>query len=253
VFHTASPFFVPGDDMDRKTKDDKLIKPAVEGTKNVLQSVAKHKANIKCVSMTSSVVAMYGYTGQDKAERADGKFSELDWNVTSNYDTLAGAYMMSKTQAEKAAWETAKKEAFKLVTINPALVLGPAIMGRGDGVSVSIGLNILKEGVIGLFGGTIVDVRDVAKAHIASCVNEKSQGRYYIGTTYNVPVWEAYEAILPLGLPNLNKVDKPDDLELTHACNNDKVTQGLGIKITDMRTTFYDMVKSMQVTHKGQY
>ena len=49
VFHTASPFI-------RNVTDPKkeLIEPAVEGTKNVLASVAKHTDSIKRVVLTSS-------------------------------------------------------------------------------------------------------------------------------------------------------------------------------------------------------
>lgn len=50
VFHTASPF-VAGQPED---PDKFFVKPAVEGTKNVLSSVAKHKDTVKRVVLTSS-------------------------------------------------------------------------------------------------------------------------------------------------------------------------------------------------------
>ena len=49
VFHTASPFFREVTDPQKQ-----LIGPAVNGTKNVLASVAKHKDTIKRVVLTSS-------------------------------------------------------------------------------------------------------------------------------------------------------------------------------------------------------
>ena len=49
VFHTASPFI--RDVTDAKKQ---LIEPAVDGTKNVLLSVAKHIDTIKRVVLTSS-------------------------------------------------------------------------------------------------------------------------------------------------------------------------------------------------------
>lgn len=49
VFHTASPFFREVTDPQKQ-----LIGPAVNGTKNVLLSVAKHKDTIKRVVLTSS-------------------------------------------------------------------------------------------------------------------------------------------------------------------------------------------------------
>ena len=49
VFHTASPFI--RDVTDAKKQ---LIEPAVDGTRNVLSSVAKHTNTIKRVVLTSS-------------------------------------------------------------------------------------------------------------------------------------------------------------------------------------------------------
>ena len=55
VLHTASPFPAsnPHDEME-------LIKPAVEGTKNVLEACAKTKGCVKRVVLTSSIAAAYG-------------------------------------------------------------------------------------------------------------------------------------------------------------------------------------------------
>lgn len=55
VLHVASPFPAenPRDEME-------VIRPAVEGTKNVLDACAKTKGAVKRVVVTGSVVAMYG-------------------------------------------------------------------------------------------------------------------------------------------------------------------------------------------------
>mmetsp|Transcript_17023 Transcript_17023/g.28448 ORF Transcript_17023/g.28448 Transcript_17023/m.28448 type:complete len:332 (-) Transcript_17023:88-1083(-) len=246
VFHTASPFFFGTENVD-----ETLIKPAVEGTTNVLTSVAKHKATIKCVALTSSCAAVSGFTGKDKTAREDGKFSEADWNETSTRE--AGAYLLSKTLAEKAAWEIAEKEGFKLITICPSLVLGPANTDRNDGESIGFGLRVLKQGIVDTMGFPCVDVRDVGKAHIAACTNPNSRGRYCLTSTFGVPSWWAYEALEPLGLPNLQKPDKPEGEELTDIFVNDKVQStegpGLSIPLTDLKTTIVDMITSMKVSH----
>ncbi|CAE7027536.1 TKPR1 [Symbiodinium sp. CCMP2592] len=251
VFHTASPFFFGSESEGPEAVEAKLIKPAVDGTKNVLGSVAKHKADIKCVALTSSCAAISGFTGKDKIAREDGKFSEADWNETSTRE--AGAYLLSKALAEKAAWEIATKEGFKMVTICPSFVLGPANTDRNDGESIGFALKLLKEGTVGLVGFPCVDVRDVGKAHILGCTNPKSEGRYILSSTFGVPAWWAYEAIEGLGLPNLQKPEKPEGAELTHTFCNDKVQSteapGLGIKLTDLKTTLTDMLTSMKVSH----
>ncbi len=44
-------------------------------------------------------------------------YTDADWNEASTIDTEP--YPLSKTLAEKAAWDIAQKENFDLVTINP--------------------------------------------------------------------------------------------------------------------------------------
>ncbi|OLQ09461.1 putative uncharacterized oxidoreductase [Symbiodinium microadriaticum] len=103
VFHTASPFFFGSESEGPEAVEAKLIKPAVDGTKNVLGSVAKHKADIKCVALTSSCAAISGFTGTDKIAREDGKFSEADWNAL--VDSKPSAEFL-----EAASWSTKLSE-----------------------------------------------------------------------------------------------------------------------------------------------
>ena len=146
-----------------------------------------------------------------------------------------------------------RQEGFKLVTICPSFVLGPANTDRNDGESIGFALKLLKEGTIGLVGFPCIDVRDVGKAHILGCTSSNSEGRYILSSTFGVPAWWAYEALEPLGLPNLQKPEKPEGAELTHTFCNDKVQStegaGLGIKLTDLKTTLLDMITSMKVSH----
>ena len=70
VIHTASPFIISG----VKNAQKELIEPALEGTRNVLDSVNKTDS-VKRVVLTSSVVAIYG-DSVDIAKTENGIFTE---------------------------------------------------------------------------------------------------------------------------------------------------------------------------------
>uniref|UniRef100_A0A0R3RKQ2 Epimerase domain-containing protein n=1 Tax=Elaeophora elaphi TaxID=1147741 RepID=A0A0R3RKQ2_9BILA len=104
-------------------------------------------------------------------------FTENDW---SNIDTgNVNSYVKSKTLAEKAAWDFIHKEdvKFKLTVINPALVVGP-LLHNEQGTSVKIIRRLLKNEIPAVptvqFG--LVDVRDVAQAHIRAMREPRSDG-----------------------------------------------------------------------------
>ncbi len=51
-------------------------------------------------------------------------FTEEDWpDLTGNIDV----YQCSKTMAERAAWEFAKKENLELSSVNPVVIIGPLL------------------------------------------------------------------------------------------------------------------------------
>ena len=176
VIHTASPFFLSA----VKNPEQELIRPAREGTKNVLESANRSPA-VKRVVLTSSAAAVYG-DNADIFLTQTGVFTEAEWNVTSSAEHQPYAY--SKTVAEKEAWGIAKAQArWDLLTINPAWILGPSLTKRKDSTSIStiiqIGNGTYKSGVPELWFG-IVDVRDVATAHIKAGYTPEAIGRHLI-------------------------------------------------------------------------
>lgn len=176
VIHTASPFFFTG----IKNPEEELIKPAKEGTKNVL-AAANKTPSVKRVVLTSSVVAIYGDT-MDIKLAPGGIFTEKEWNVTSSPEHQPYSY--SKTIAEKEAWAIAKEQdQWDLLTINPGGILGPSLSKRKDSTSISImiqfGDGTYKTGAPALWNG-IVDVRDVASAHIKAGYTPEASGRHII-------------------------------------------------------------------------
>ena len=176
VIHTASPFFIQG----IKNAQDQLITPALEGTINVLNTVNKSNS-VKRVVLTSSVVAIYG-DAIDVKNTGPGVFDEKIWNTTST--DRHQPYSFSKTLAEKEAWKMADaQEGWDLLVINPGFVMGPSLSKRVDSTSIDFMRSMVNgKFATGLpdFYFSIVDVRDVAKAHINAGLLEKASGRHIL-------------------------------------------------------------------------
>jgi nucleoside-diphosphate-sugar epimerase len=173
VIHTASPFLA-GANADPQAN---LVRPALDGTRNVLET-ANTVDSVLRVVLTSSVVATYG----DLADAAGRTITEDDWNTTSTLDHQP--YPYSKTLAEKAAWEAeAAQERWKLVVVNPSFVMGPSLSNRNDGTSVDFMLNNLKgtwkTGTLPM-QTAFVDVREVAFAHVEAALRPDAAGRHLL-------------------------------------------------------------------------
>ncbi len=176
VIHTASPFVIGK--VKNPLKD--LIEPAENGTKNVLDGVNR-VGGVKRVVLTSSVAAIYS-DSIDIGQTPEGVFNEECWNTKSTLKH--NPYSYSKTLAEKKAWEIHDKQNdWDLVTINPSFVLGPSLSQRIDGASVDFMRSLvngkLATGVPKTEMG-IVDVRDVAKAHIKAGLKPEAKGRHIL-------------------------------------------------------------------------
>lgn len=173
VFHTASPFVA----RNITDAENQLLKPARQGTQNVLDAVNRNDS-VKRVVLTSSVVAVYG-DAIDMQTLNKSAFDEGDWNFSST--SSHQPYNYSKTIAEQLAWEMQKKQdRWQLQTINPGVVFGPAL-GSTQSESVQMmkdfGNGMLLMGAPDIVFG-VVDVRDVAKAHILAAFTPDASGRH---------------------------------------------------------------------------
>lgn len=170
VMHVASPFFskIPKD-------ENELIKPAVEGTQRALN--AAHKAGIKRVVLTSSMVAMLGtVTGDEHIDQGS-------WTQTDAKN--ATAYLKSKTLAEKSAWDFVKDKSMELVTIHPGPVYGPSLSNNLSGESMTLFKRLLNGEMKQLIHASInmSDVRDVARIHVQALENREAAGNRFIVAT----------------------------------------------------------------------
>ncbi len=175
VLHIASPF-----PPEEPRHENELIIPARDGALRVLR--AAKDAGVKRVVMTSSSVAILG--GHAKP---DGHvFTEEDW--TDVNDKHLAAYPKSKTIAERAAWDFAQKHGSpELVVINPGAVLGP-LLGPDYSTSGDV-VRLMMQGALPAvpqIGLNMVDVRDVAAAHINAMTAPDAVGQRYVCCTDHV-------------------------------------------------------------------
>lgn len=172
VFHTASPFTIAV-----KNPQEELVTPAVHGTRNVLETVNEVESVTRVV-LTSSCAAIYG-DNADIAKAPGGQLDESIWNVSSSL--AHNAYSYSKTLAEKVAWEIAAAQPrWTLVVVNPSLVIGPALQARPTSESFSL-VRQMGDGTMRMgaprWGFGVVDVRDLALAHVAAGFTPNAAGR----------------------------------------------------------------------------
>ncbi|KAK2552267.1 Phenylacetaldehyde reductase [Acropora cervicornis] len=143
-----------------------VIRPAVEGTKNVLEACAKTKGGVKRVVLTSSTAAICGGRYDEGIV-----FSEKEWAS----EEASSPYGKSKLQAEKTAWELVENlpddEKFELCTINPGFILGPILQG-------TLCTSMEREvPMVPNLCYPACDVRDVAGAHITAMTSPTAPGR----------------------------------------------------------------------------
>jgi dihydroflavonol-4-reductase len=179
LMHTASPF--PGADPE---DPQELIGPAVEGTLRALR--AARAAGVTRVVLTSSCAAIY----KDAGKPRDAASTEANWTDPDGSETTA--YEASKTLAERAAWDfVAEHPEMQLTSINPGLVMGPALDSR-YGTSLELVEQILGR-AFPMYPAMVtpaVDVRDVARMHVAALTTPASVGKRLAGNAGAVSLVE---------------------------------------------------------------
>lgn len=192
IFHTASPFVSVVKDPQKE-----LIDPAVKGTENVLTEACR-TPSVKRVVLTSSCAAIYT-DAIECLNLPNQTLTEEIWNTTASLDYQP--YYYSKTLAEKKAWEIANGQTqWDLITINPSLILGPAlnaksITSESYNILLQLGDGTTKPGVPNL-GMGLVDVREVAEAHYLAGFTPSASGRY-ITSGHNTNLLEMAQSLLP--------------------------------------------------------
>ena len=180
VVHLASPFFDGSD-------PDKLITPAVNGTKSILK--ACQAAGVRRCVITSSVDCIEFCSAAERPP--NGIYDESYW---SNPDRSEGMHTYSKGKviAEKTAWDFVSdlppEQRFELVTICPAFVMGPPI--RKESFYSGDWMKSLMQGEMKEIDANycpVVDVRDVGFAHLQAIKVAEAANRRFILSNVSLP------------------------------------------------------------------
>ncbi|QHO39250.1 hypothetical protein HN51_005477 [Arachis hypogaea] len=234
VFHIASPVLKPSSNVKAE-----MLEPALQGTLNVLRSCKKNPT-LRRVVLTSSSSTLRVRDDLDPKVPLD----ESSWSSLELCEKLQAWYVMSKTMAERAAWEYCRENGIDLVTILPSFVIGP---------SLPPDLCSTASDVLGLLKGETerfqwhgrmgyVHIDDVALCHILVYENEASHGRYLCSSV--VMDNDDLVALLATRYPTLpipkwfQKLDRP------HYDLNTSRLRSLGFKFKSIEEMFDDCIAS---------
>lgn len=183
ILHTASPFaYGFTDDLEKG-----YLIPAKNGTLNILQAAKKFAPQLTKVVITSSQASV---VDGSQAQNPEFVHTEKTWNpmVWADVKDERAAYVTSKAEAERAAWEFVKSNEvnFKLNTICPPFIFGPQFFDQdAQGSKLNTSAQVIKDLLQSdpsndkLFDAiklTACDVRDVSKFHLIAFENEAIVG-----------------------------------------------------------------------------
>ncbi|EOA24408.1 hypothetical protein CARUB_v10017659mg [Capsella rubella] len=237
VFHVASPCT-----LDPPVNPEKeLVEPAVKGTINVLE--AAKRFNVRRVVITSSISALVPNPSWPGSVPVD----ESSWTDLEYCKSMQKWYPISKTLAEKAAWEFSEKHGTNIVTIHPSTCLGPLLQPNLN-ASCAVLLQLLQ-------GSTetqeyhwlgVVHVRDVAKGQVMLFEKPEASGRFLC--TNGIYQFSEFAALVSKLFPefSIHKFDKETQPGLTSCDDAAKRLIELGLNFTDVEDAVKETVQSLK-------
>ncbi|KAG9453612.1 hypothetical protein H6P81_006516 [Aristolochia fimbriata] len=253
VIHMASPNTI--ERVEDPERD--LLGPAIEGTKKVLE--AAKASGVKRVVVTASVSGII----PSPKWPADVVKDENCWTDIDYCKQKELLYPISKTFAEKAAYEFSKETGVAVACVNPGTVLGPflpPVINASMAMLVSLlkGSNNLltrRKSFAFVAGCTdvyedfymgCVHVQDVALAHILCYENKSATGRHLCveGITH----FSDFAAKVAELYPNYKVPSFPKDTQpgLLRAKDPAKKLINMGLKFHTMEEIIKDSVESLK-------
>ncbi|CAN5125171.1 aldehyde reductase [soil metagenome] len=254
VLHVASPLGGEGQSVAA------LVGPARDGTIRVL--AAATRAGVKRIVVTSSCAAA---TPLDQS--GESVSDETTW--TDAEDPKLNAYRKSKAIAEWAAWDwmEANDDPARLTTILPAAIFGPVLSREAmSSVALIQGLLNGRPPAVPRVSFNVVDVRDVAEAHVLALTTPEAAGQRFIAAGeflwmkdvaailrdgLGAKAGKVPRRIMPDVLVRLIAIFVPPMRALTpiigrrHSFDGRKAGQLLGLQYRPARDTILDCARSL--------
>ena len=246
LYHVAS-VFGPTEDHTQTAKEN------VRGTEDLVKSLSNFK-NCRLV-LTSSTAAVRG-SGQDPE---NGEYyTHEDWNTSSELGANWGSsYQWSKAESERRAWELAKEHDISMCSICPSFVFGPP---SGGMMTQSFSITLVGQWIRGespVQSRLFVDVRDVARAHVAAGTKSDVVGqRFIVSTEERLPSKDMAEALKQVcknsGLGDPDKITFDAQFSggaipigSREVASTERLKESLGITLRPAHETIYDMGQSL--------
>ncbi len=185
VIHSASPVVIGK--IKKSEEEQRIIRPAIEGTLKILKGCVK-SGTVKRLVFTTSLVAFSAiFEGESIGISATTPMTIRDTDWTDITKKIESPYTRSKTLAEKAAWDFIKENncTFSMASIGPPLVFGPTLSaGHVPGHKPFTLAMRGKTPAMANLSYWVIDVRDCAECHIKAMeVAEAGGHRFLVGAS----------------------------------------------------------------------
>ncbi|XP_010481941.1 PREDICTED: dihydroflavonol 4-reductase-like [Camelina sativa] len=171
VFHVATPM-----DFESKDPENEVIKPTVNGMLGILKACVEAKT-VRRFVFTSSAGTV------NVEENQKSVYDEQDWSdleFIMSKKMTGWMYFVSKTLAEKAAWDYAEEKGLDFISIIPTLVVGPFITtSMPPSLITALSPITRNEAHYSIIKqGQYMHLDDLCNAHIFLYEKTAAKGRY---------------------------------------------------------------------------
>lgn len=157
-----------------------IIQPELASTRLLIHQVNR-STTVKKIIFTSSIETIFSGAKDLSRHNINVETEEL-WNDRVKYNNNPRTY--SLTMCEKEAWRMYNNQnRWELIVLNPAIPMGPSITSSIQTKAVTIVKELLSmesSSKVPSIHVPLVDVRDVAKAHLKAAFLESANGRNII-------------------------------------------------------------------------